>query len=304
MKIIEELYGIDIISYECEADEEMKFIGAVDALAAFFGYDDSNLWNAASITDLILTEELDKRRSMLISQIAEGDVELVLPLVCGDGNMRWFLNRGRLCGNSIKGVFVPVGKIKCLFDQQYSTLTKYKERLKDTENLVSTLQVLSKQDSLTKLYNADTTKHLCAEYLSGSHSACALIMLDLDGFKKVNDELGHMEGDRVITRVASEIKRQFRSGDIVGRVGGDEFLVLMKEIPNADIVNKKCEALVNAVSSLKEELKCDFLGCSVGAVVASAENYDYDELFKYADAIMYDVKNSGGHNYCVKTANI
>ena len=73
----------------------------------------------------------------------------------------------------------------------------------------------------------------------------------------------------------------------------------MKNISAEDIVNKKCEAIVSAVSSIGEEMNCAFLGCSVGAAVTIASNVDFDEMFRLVDAIMYSVKNNGGRNYKV-----
>lgn len=294
MRNINELYGRDFIAYECSADEEMRFVCDACGLKAFFGYGEDAGWSAACLWDLVFDGELEKRRTMLSQQLPEGEIELFLPIVCGDGEVRWFLNRGHRVGDSIVGLFVSVGRVKELFDQQHNKLTRYKERLKHTETMVSTLQVLSEQDSLTKLYNSDTTRRLCSEYLSTPHSLCALIMIDLDSFKQVNDVLGHMEGDRVITCVAEGVKKLFRSGDVVGRVGGDEFLVMMKDVPDADIVKRKCESIVESVGELAAELDCEFFGCSVGAVMVSSEYDDYDELFRVADTVMYNVKNSGG----------
>lgn len=298
MRIINELYGRDFITYECSADEETSFTGDVGKIMTFFGYEETYAPQPAALWDIVFDGELEKRKDMFVRQLQCGEIEMFLPIVCGNGDVQWFLNRGHRHGDVLVGLFASVGRVKELFDQQHDRITRYKERLKHTETMVSTLQVLSEQDSLTKLYNSDTTRRLCTEYLAASHSTCALIMLDLDGFKQVNDVLGHMEGDRVITCVAEGIKKIFRSGDVVGRVGGDEFLVLMKDVPDVDIVKRKCSSIVEASSKLAAELDCEFFGCSVGAVV-SVRCGDYDELFRVADTIMYNVKNNGGHDFKV-----
>lgn len=298
MRIIDELYGRDFIAYECSADEEMRFTGDVCDLMTFFGYDGASSFRPAALWDIVLEDEREKRRDMFAQQLPSGEVEMFLPLVCGGGNVHWFLNRGHRRGDVLVGLIASVGRVKEIFDQQHDRITRYKERLKNTENMVSTLQVLSEQDSLTKLYNSDTTRRLCAEYLSGAYSKCALIILDLDGFKQVNDMLGHMEGDKVITHVASGIKKYFRSGDVIGRVGGDEFLIFMKDIPDDDIVKRKCESIVYAITELADKLNCKFFGVSVGAVVTDRCN-DYDGLFRAADTVMYSVKNNGGRGFKV-----
>lgn len=299
MKIIDKLYGRDFAVCECSADEDIILTGETDILARFLGYGGDTPWTVVSLWDAVPEEERKKRRDMLSRQLPCGEVEIALPIICGDGTVRWFMIRGHICGETLVGLIVSLGRIRETFDEQHVKLTRYKERLKHTESMVSTLQVLSEQDSLTKLYNSDTTRRMCSEYLSDNHSSCAMIMLDLDGFKQVNDVLGHMKGDQVITCVAARIKKLFRSGDVVGRVGGDEFLVLMKDIPDDDIVRRKCESIVGSVSDLANELSVNSFGCSVGAVLISPGNGDYDGVFRFADAVMYDVKNNGGNGYRV-----
>ena len=298
MRIINELYGRDFITYECSADEETSFTGDVGKIMTFFGYEEPYAPQPATLWDIVFDGEREKRREMFMQQLPCGEIEMFLPIVCGGGNVHWFLNRGHRHGEAFVGLFASVGRVKEIFDQQHDRITRYKERLKHTETMVSTLQVLSEQDSLTKLYNSDTTRRLCTEYLSGPYTKCALIILDLDGFKQVNDLLGHMEGDRVITKVASGIKKHFRSGDVVGRVGGDEFLVLMKDVPDDAVVSRKCASIVCAISELAGKLNCSFFGVSVGAVVTE-KCCDYDELFSAADTVMYTVKNSGGRRFKV-----
>jgi len=302
MRLVEDLIGKEFVAFECTLDADMRLKSSVpNDISAFLRFDSSVTLDGVSLWDMVFSDELEARRNVFFAQLDEGDVEVALPLVCGDGIARWFLCRGRRCENSVKGILVSIERIKVLFDKQSGKLSRYKERLEHTENIISTLQVLSEQDSLTKLYNADTTRRLCSNYYENADEKCAIIMIDLDDFKQVNDIYGHMQGDRVITRFSSEIRNLFRSADILGRVGGDEFLIMMKGISDSGIVNKKCAALVNAVFALAEEMKCPFLGCSVGAVVSDTGTIAYEELFRLVDSVMYGVKNKGGHNYVVTT---
>lgn len=300
VKMIEKLYGEQFAAYECSADEMMRFRQFPPALAALLGYDTDAGEMAGDLWALIAENELQMRKAMLLEQLAEGDIELVLPIIKGDGSVGWFLNRGKKTGDIVTGILVSMGRIKDLFDRQSVKLNTYKTRLEQTKNMMDTLQVQAEQDSLTKLYNADTTRRLCSEYLSEDGHICAMIMLDVDGFKQVNDALGHMEGDHVLTQLAETVRSLFRSGDVIGRVGGDEFLVLMKDIPSADIVRSKCAAIVSSVAKLIDNSKCAHFGCSAGAVVTYTGSACYDSLFCRADNEMYSVKNSGGNNYSVK----
>ena len=299
-KLIKLLYGELLVSYECSADDKMSFISFPSQLLSLLGYDDSEDKSFQSMWDLISHDEFEKRKQMLSNQLEANDIEIVLPFIKKDGSTEWFLNRGRIFDTSIVGVLVPIRLIKDTFDRQTSELDQYKKNLDQTKSMVGELQLRAERDSLTKLYNADTTKSLCSEYLSEAGQMCAMLMFDLDGFKKINDILGHIEGNAVLIQVADTIKTLFRSGDIIGRVGGDEFLVLMKDIHSIDVVDKKCFDLVNAISnSIKFTESIDF-GCSVGAIVSYTGTIDYDELFSCADKAMYYVKNNGRKSYCVR----
>jgi diguanylate cyclase (GGDEF)-like protein len=299
-KLIELLYGELLVSYECSADDKMNFISFPSQLPFLLGYDGSEGKSFRSMWDLVTCNELEKRKHMLSDQLETNYIEVVLPFEKKDGSTQWFLNRGRRLDKSVVGMLVPIRLIKNTFDRQTVELDQYKSKLERTKSMVGELQIRAERDALTKLYNADTTKSLCSQYLSESGQMCAMLMFDLDGFKNINDLLGHIEGNAVLIQVADTIKTLFRSGDIIGRVGGDEFLVLMKDIHTVDIVDRKCSEIVNAISNnVKIARSLDF-GCSVGAVVSYTGTLDYDELFSCADRTMYHVKNNGRKSYCVK----
>jgi len=299
-KLIERLYGELLVAYECSADEKMNFVAFPVGLASRLGYTVDESKKIFSLWDLVSENELEKRRQMLTTQLQTNEIEIVLPLTKSDGNTEWFLNRGHKFDTTVIGMLVPMSRIKDIFDRQSSELDMYKTYLEKTKSMVGTLQLRAEQDSLTKLYNADTTKSLCAEYLSKSGQMCAMIIFDLDGFKQVNDILGHIEGDRVLAQVAKKVQTLFRSGDIIGRIGGDEFLVLMKDIQSLDIIDKKCIALVDVISNSIDCIESIDFGCSVGAVVACTGVNSYEELFCCADRAMYSVKNNGKKDYCIR----
>ena len=299
VKLIEKLYGEKFADYECTADENMRFTQFTPQLASLLGYDEDKCEAISDLWQLVSADEREARRSTLLEQLENGDIEIFLPLIKGDGSMDWFLNRAIITGDTITGLMVSVGRIKGLFDRQSVKLNSYRARLQQTRDMVDSLQVQAEQDSLTKLLNADTTRRLCSEYLSEDGHLCAVIVLDLDSFKQVNDELGHIEGDRVLTHVAETVRSLFRGDDIVGRIGGDEFLILMKDVPSAGIVINKCATIVSSVSNLIDKSKCPHFGVSAGAVVTATGNPDYDEIVDRADQEMYCVKNTGGNNYRV-----
>ena len=103
---------------------------------------------------------------------------------------------------------------------------------------------MHKTDALTGLYNKETTEQLTDELLSeDENKSHAFLILDVDCFKQINDIYGHAVGDIVLQKFGKLLKGTFREGDILGRIGGDEFGVIMKNIQTKDIAMKKAERI-------------------------------------------------------------
>lgn len=155
------------------------------------------------------------------------------------------------------------------------------------------LKELAKRDQMTGLYNHDTTIGLIKQYLSkegkcGNH---ALLVIDINKFKLVNDKYGHMQGDLIIIEVARRIQSVFRRDDIVGRVGGDEFMVLIKNILHDEMLAKKVRELEDAVHFVYTDQDIAVaIGCSVGMARYTSPAMSFDDLYGMADAEMYKAK--------------
>lgn len=162
------------------------------------------------------------------------------------------------------------------------------------------LQDRAERDSLTKLLNKDAGRRQAEEYFarfpSGVHSA--VIIIDLDNFKQVNDRYGHLFGDAVLTMVAKEIKKLFRSQDIVSRIGGDEFLVVMRGISDRKLLESRCQRLLeNFQNILKNQRNKLPLSCSIGVALSPEHGKTYYELFNKADQALYWAKAEGKNNF-------
>lgn len=123
----------------------------------------------------------------------------------------------------------------------------------------------------------------------------ALLYLDLDRFKPVNDEVGHAVGDELLVRVAARLRRQVRDSDTVARVGGDEFAVILVDIgklENAQIVARKIEVALAAPFQLDGRKRRADIGTSVGIALFPTEARDAETLIKLADAAMYRAKQA------------
>lgn len=159
-------------------------------------------------------------------------------------------------------------------------------------------------DSLSGLLDHEASMRHMDDFLNGDGKFRyhALFMVDIDNFKSANDVLGHQAGDETIKRVSQIIRDLFRHDDIVGRVGGDEFLILMKDISDPGMVNSKSGELVDALrlklSNEKNELE---LTVSVGASAFRAGNKTMRDLYAEVDSALYDAKEAGRDRFCVFT---
>lgn len=162
------------------------------------------------------------------------------------------------------------------------------------------MKVEAKKDSLTKLYNKATTRELIEGYLAdtGINGMHAFMIIDIDNFKTINDTRGHMVGDEILNEFAKELKRFFRDTDILGRAGGDEFIVFMKNFQTVAMV---CDKLQKLTASFKKYgIDHNFAGrlsTSIGVALYSKDGKTYDELFKKADSALYESKNNGKDQY-------
>lgn len=136
-----------------------------------------------------------------------------------------------------------------------------------------------------------------------SKGGLALLFLDLDGFKQVNDSLGHHIGDLLLIAVAERLRECVRESDTVARLGGDEFTVILKETHDHDSVAKVAEKIIEAIAIPYElEGKRVRVGVSIGIARYSEEAGDEDELMNEADQAMYAAKSAGKNTYRFGTA--
>jgi diguanylate cyclase len=150
-------------------------------------------------------------------------------------------------------------------------------------------------DALTGLANRRQLLEHGTELLAKRHAdgVTALVLIDLNHFKEVNDTLGHAAGDRVLVEVASRLHREARSDDLVARLGGDEFAVLITGLPAPAIAAHRAEGLLAA---LHEPMSLDGMRISVeasGGIAVAPGSGGMPELLRRADVAMYQAKRSG-----------
>ena len=156
------------------------------------------------------------------------------------------------------------------------------------------MQRMVEHDPMTGLFTKTHTAYLITQEISVPNTVHALLVIDLDNFKSVNDKLGHLIGDAVIVDMSLNLKMVFRPTDILGHIGGDEFCVLMKNIPDSEIVVKKCEQLRDLLrKTYSYEGGEVTVSSSIGIAISPQHGDEYKTLFANADAALYEVKRRG-----------
>ena len=162
------------------------------------------------------------------------------------------------------------------------------------------LKSKAERDSLTKLLNKNASHQQVEDRLTNRlpEEQSALLIIDLDNFKRVNDYHGHLLGDAVLTQAAAEIQRFFRSEDIIARIGGDEFMIYMSNVPNTDLVAHRCTSLIKSFRNLfADQLPDCALSCSIGVAFSPDHGVVYQDLFQRADLALYRAKAQGKNQY-------
>lgn len=171
----------------------------------------------------------------------------------------------------------------------------------DSLKQIQGLRAVAETDPMTGLLNkafvTKTLTELCPKEIG------TLMMVDLDSFKLVNDLYGHDMGDKVLIRFAEILRSVTRSSDIVGRMGGDEFIVFCRDIRDEALIAEKSRIINESIfASAKEFMGEDMnipLGASIGAVAVPDEGTDFTGLYKKADKALYSVKQNGKHGYAL-----
>ncbi|MDH7478739.1 MAG: sensor domain-containing diguanylate cyclase, partial [Syntrophomonadaceae bacterium] len=159
----------------------------------------------------------------------------------------------------------------------------------EKKRLEEHLRHLSLHDSLTGLYNRGYFEEQLRILESGRHNPVGIIVADIDGLKAVNDTRGHRAGDTLLLAAAGVLRKCFREGDIVARIGGDEFAVLLPDSPRP-VVEDSCRRIQRAVEQYNQAHPELPLSISVGFAASERQPPQLEELFKQADNDMYRVK--------------
>ncbi len=224
----------------------------------------------------------EERLGIDFIQIMRGDFEGTRDLcaVMPDGGRRWLRVTVKQIRDKNGLMLRIIGKVQDIDEER-----------REKELLVMRAQ----KDSLTNVYNAATVRSLVGQFLRKGELGTFFIM-DVDYFKNINDQYGHLTGDHVLTQMGELLKGQFRSSDVVGRLGGDEFVVFMRGDMQKWEIAQKCESMLQNAADIAFDGKKTEVTLSIGAATAGYEE-NYNDLYRRADRMLYKVKKSGRNGY-------
>ena len=205
---------------------------------------------------------------------------------------------GRYARKLLRYVYFDRQERKILLMRQDIT-AEYLEQRRQKKRLSDAL-LHARIDSLTGLYNrqAVNAKINTALREAAVMPPSVLLFIDLDNFKTVNDTLGHRYGDKVLCSVAECFRQVLRTSDIIGRVGGDEFVAFLSCVTSVGEAGECAGRLCQAVSRIPDlELKGCGLSCSIGGAVCPRDGRDYDSLLIKADIAVYEAKRRGKNQF-------
>lgn len=251
------------------------------------------------IPDEVMQKKFIKNfsRESLINSYESGKTEVIEELLSyyEDESVRWTKMTARLIMNP------NTGDLECiLYGMDINEEKFYKDRIKMVEKEKELLMETARRDVLTGVYSKKAFEQLSEDYVKqGGSDSFTIIFLDIDHFKKVNDTLGHLMGDEVIIDYANKLQTIFANKDIISRFGGDEFCLLIKEIPLYKLQDKLEFTLERLKNTYTDGENSVSVTVSIGAAFCSSAS-DIHFALDLADKALYEAKEKGRDRYCIK----
>lgn len=265
------------------SDKETYAITPIDTIDAYLA-----AASAAVVDDAEVKRFFDTLSLKTLYEIYKnGTRRLDYEYLCAmpDGAERWVGLIVRLNTDPINGHLMLIGSMLDINQQKTAQ---------------SELAKAAEVDSMTGLLNHDATFNHIGRYITGDGAGGthALLMVDRDNLKGINDHLGHQAGDEIIIETAKALRCTFRDDDVIGRVGGDEFLVLVKNVGKPQMLRRKAAELLQALQYIcrTPEVTVESTG-SIGISFYQGDGKTVDRLYAEADAALYQSKANGRNRY-------
>jgi diguanylate cyclase (GGDEF)-like protein/PAS domain S-box-containing protein len=283
-------------------DPEGRFTYVNGCVTELLGFEREQLIGKP-YTMIVHDDDIDRARYVFnerrIGKRASRNVELRLK--CADSSARPRTFDTSLCTISFNSVGLYMQEDdngQAIYSGTYGIARDITER-KRNEELIS---YQAYHDILTDLPNRILFRDrldLAMIHARRNSTELAVMFVDLDRFKVVNDSLGHMKGDLLLQQVAGRLKANLRKGDTLARIGGDEFIVLLPELRERAMAKVVADKFLQ---SLSEPFIIDdarlYISASIGIAIFPEDGTTIDDLVRHADIAMYQVKGSGKNGYC------
>ncbi len=162
---------------------------------------------------------------------------------------------------------------------------------------------MGQYDGLTGLYNKKMTENQIKRQLAPTSNLKngALMIIDVDNFKSINDTFGHLYGDAVITQLGSALKSIFQKSDILGRVGGDEFFVFLRNYNETSVLDAKAKEVCKEFNkTFEQNNETVVISASIG-IATTNDSFDFEKIYSYADIALYNTKANGKNGFSYYT---
>lgn len=239
-------------------------------------------------SDIIHPDDKQKYiEKLLLAKAGYSNVECFIRKKCRQTEEAYIWNKVKLmCIKNNGGIPVKVVGIEMAVNE---------ERLEHKN-----LKVTAKHDFLTHFLNRRSIKSEINKYLlsEGECGVHALMIVDIDNYKSIYDDMGQIFGDAVLKEISVQLKKLFRENDIVGRVGHDQFAILLKNVENSEILSKRAEYICNVLKRKYESGDKEIsISGSVGIAIYPHDGINYEELYTNANLALYSVKRRGKNNW-------
>lgn len=258
-----------------------------DNMKTTFGLNDPSGYTAQTLIDSgIFTLESARDFLDLYEQMAKGSQYLAVTMLLrnADGIEQWYDIYMTMVVNQVGKPQRVIGKLVNVESHRQQTLK---------------LLANAQSDPLTGLYNKTATRKLIELVLVEQFAVQAFLLIDIDDFKTVNDTFGHQVGDDVIVGVAQILRNSCRTNDIVGRIGGDEFVVFLKDVKTKADVQAKASQIADGFARYYVNGSDHKISGSIGIALAPQHGDTFSELYSAADTAMYEAKKAGKDQFSI-----
>lgn len=188
------------------------------------------------------------------------------------------------------------------FNKKNKAIKLLNETILEKEKLTKELEKIATKDSLTGIGNRRYYFDLGDKAFAlakRDESYLSMITIDIDNFKDINDKFGHQVGDDILKLVASCMEKELRKSDILARVGGEEFSIVLPntDLDNAMTIAEKIKSKINTINYIHKDIKVIVTG-SFGVSQNSKDDKDLDDIYARADKALYKAKSSGKNRVC------